>query len=192
MKQDNCCFHSRFVPQVTFRSHVLFCYLPWPPFTLPSLLPDAAGTAHSPTASPGGDGKRKILTSKNYMVRWNNVTAIGLVQVSDKVTVSSLKPATKAVCFRTPPALLYSHKVDGENLELQCCPAPWPGLHSALWHQAPFSSCAQRPLIPTPMNLIWKASSTPTTSKIGRSSACYCSPPQIGFVRTDEQNKSLA
>lgn len=75
-KQKNLLLpQQRLMPQVTFKSHADICYLPWPPLTSPSLLPRAAGTAHSPSAgtrlvSPGGDGKRNLLTVKKKPAGW--------------------------------------------------------------------------------------------------------------------------
>lgn len=188
MKQENSCFHSRLMPHVTFRSHVLFCYLPWRPFTFASFLPDAAGTAHSPTASPGWVGKRKILTRKNYKMRWNKVTVTVLVQVSDKVTVSSLKPATEVSL----------------GLLLHCSTAT--RLTGRTWNYSPVLLHGQDYTVPhstrhlsplvlkglSSMNLIWKTSITPNTNKVGRSLVHYSGPLQTGFISTDEHNKSLA
>lgn len=43
---------QRFMPQVTFRSSLLLCYLPWWSFTSPSLLPGAVGTPCFPWQGP--------------------------------------------------------------------------------------------------------------------------------------------
>jgi len=68
VKQEKSFFHSRDSRLKIFSGPMQsFAICPGDPSLLPSLLPGAAGTAHSPTArtglaSPGGDGKRKILT----------------------------------------------------------------------------------------------------------------------------------
>lgn len=106
VKQDNSCFHSR-------DSCHRFVSDPVHSFAIcpddPSLLPLSSRHCWNCPFSSCKDWpclswwrweKEDFDREKNYRVRGNKATAIGLVQVRDKVTVSSLRSATKAGLLR--------------------------------------------------------------------------------------------
>lgn len=191
VKQDNSCFHSR---DSCHRFGAVFCYLPWWPFSSPSLLQALLelpvlllqGLALSLLVEMGKGrfwpGEK--LQGEGEQSDYNRASA-GQRQSDRKFSKIRYQSRTPAVSF-------HSHKVDGEEVELQPHPAPWPGLKSAFWHQAFFSSCAQRPVSPASMNLVWKTSSTPNSTKVSKSCDHYPSTPQTGLVSTNGQNKKFA
>lgn len=179
--------------QVCFRSSAVFCYLPWWPFTSPSLL---QALLEMPILLLQGLAL-PLLVEMGKGRLWPGEKLQGEGEQSDCNRASagqrqSDRKFPEIYQSRTPAAPFHSHKVDGEELELRPHPAPQPRLQSAFRHQAFFSSCAQRPVSPASMNLVWKTSSTPNPTKVSKSCDHYPSTPQTGLVSTDGQNKKFA